>query len=241
MAITAEGAALTESHRQLQVRINAGTLRDLLTLWRVVDVRDLRGTVDPFVQAAVTVTKHGRRASSTASARYYTAFRAAEGIEGSSFVTAAPVPPDFTMAGLIRGGALKGIVNGFQRGFSADAALQNGFVKASASASQLVVGGGRETILGAIQDDRQATGWQRVTDGAPCAFCSMVASQGIVYKGEDTASFEAHGHCLCTAEPAFEGSKINPANAKARDAFKAATQGLSGTDALNAYRRSLGK
>lgn len=241
MAITAEGHALTEAHRQIQVRINAVTLRDLLSLWRVVDVKNLRGTVDPFVHAAVTVTQHGRRASSTASARYYTAFRQAEGVPGSSFITAAPAPPEEVVAGAIRGGALSGIANGFRRGFNGDAALANGFVKASGSASALVVGGGRATIMGAIQSDHQAVGWQRVTDGDPCAFCSMIASQGIVYKGEDTAEFEAHGHCLCTAEPAYEGSKINPANARARDAWDAATQGLGGTDALNAYRRALGK
>jgi hypothetical protein len=69
----------------------------------------------------------------------------------------------------------------------------------------------------------------------------MVASQGIVYKSEDSAGFEAHDHCGCTAEPAFEGSEILPANAKFRQDWNDATQGLSGGEALNAFRAHLGQ
>jgi hypothetical protein len=98
-------------------------------------------------------------------------------------------------------------------------------VKLSGSAVQLVAGGGRETLLDAIRSDPAAHGWQRVTDGAPCAFCAMIASQGIVAKDEDSAGFEAHGHCGCTAEPAFEGSPVNPTNARLREAWDEATAG----------------
>lgn len=239
MARTPEGAQLTEAHRQLQGRISAATLADLLSLWGVVDPADLRGTIDPFMRAALAVVKNGRRTSSTASQRYYMAFRQVEGVQGAAFITMAPQPPDVVTTAALRGGALAGILNAKRRGLSNDAAHANGFVKMSGSAAQIVAGGGRATLLGAIRADPEAHGYQRVTDGAPCAFCAMVASRGIVAYSEDSAGFEAHNHCGCTAEPAFEGSKVRPDNARLRQAWDEATSGLGGTDALNAFRRSM--
>jgi len=67
----------------------------------------------------------------------------------------------------------------------------------------------------------------------------MVASQGIFSKEEGGAGFEAHAHCGCTAEPAFEGSQVLPQNAKFREDWDNVTQGLSGGEALNAFRAHL--
>ena len=119
------------------------------------------------------------------------------------------------------------------------AAHQNGFVKLAGSASSLVLGGGRDTLLGAVQGDRAALGWQRVTDASPCAFCRMVASRGAVFKSDASAAFQAHGHCGCTAEPYFENSRPLPANERFRQEWDDVTKGLKGTDALNAYRAHL--
>jgi hypothetical protein len=239
VARTPEGAQLTTAHRALQGRINAATLRDLLRLWGTVDPRNLRHTVDPFTKAAASLVLNGRRASSTASARYYVAFRQAEGVRGTAVVDPAPAPNPDVVAGVIRGAGLAGIMNAYRRGLKPDEAHANGFVKLAGSASSLVYGGGRATLLGAIQADPQARGFQRVTDGAPCAFCAMIASRGIISKEEAGAGFEAHGHCGCTAEPAYEGSPVNAANERFRAAWDEATNGLSGGDALNAFRRSM--
>jgi hypothetical protein len=43
---------------------------------------------------------------------------------------------------------------------------------------------------------------QRVLGGAGCDFCQMLAGRGEVYSAE-TADFEAHDHCGCTAEPIY--------------------------------------
>jgi hypothetical protein len=67
--------------------------------------------------------------------------------------------------------------------------------------------------MGAMSSDPEARGWQRVTDGSPCAFCAMIAGRGIISKDEGAAAFEAHGHCGCSAEPAFEGSRPLPQRA----------------------------
>lgn len=239
MARTPEGARLTEAHRQIQTRISAATLRDLLHLWGTVDPRNLRHTVDPFTRAAATVVLNGRRHSGTASARYYVAFRQVEGVRGTVVVDPPPGPDAGRVAHVMRGAGLAGVMNAYRRGIAPEEAHANGFVKLAGSATGIVLGGGRDTLLDAIQSDPAAQGFQRVTDGAPCAFCSMIASQGIVSKDEAGAGFEAHGHCGCTAEPAYEGSPVTKANAEHRAAWDEATTGLSGPDALNAYRRSL--
>jgi hypothetical protein len=239
VARTPEGAQLTEAHRLLQGRVAAGVIRDLLRLWDVVQPANLAGTIDPFTRAGLVVVRAGHRASATAAMRYYVAFRHVEGVGGAISVATPPSPPDDVVAAAIRGGGLAGIANARGRGASLEEAHRNGFVKLSGSAVQLVAGGGRDTILDAVRSDREAVGWQRVTDGSPCAFCAMVASQGIIAGDEDSAGFEAHGHCGCTAEPAFEGSRVRADNERFRQSWDTATQGLSGGEALNAFRQHL--
>jgi len=225
----------------LQLHIRAGVIRDLLTLWGAVDPTNLGATIDPFTRAGLMVVRAGNRASATASARYYVAFRHVEGVRGTVAVAPASPPPDHVVAAAIRGGGLAGILNARRSGATVQAAHDNGFVKASGAATQLVAAGGRETLLDAIGGDREAQGYQRVTDGDPCAFCAMVASQGIVAYDEDSAGFEAHNHCGCTAEPAFEGSKVRADNERFRQSWDEVTQGLSGGEALNAFRAHLGQ
>lgn len=78
-----------------------------------------------------------------------------------------------------------------------------------AAAQTLVAGGlqrrianaGRLTVAESSVQDRAARGWRRVGVGR-CDFCRLLIDRGAVYK-ESTASFEAHDHCGCAAEPAF--------------------------------------
>lgn len=239
MARTREGALLTERHRLLQVRLTATALRDLLQLWGTVDPLDLAGTIGPFTKAAAIIVRAGRRASAAASSRYYTEFRSLEGIPGQVIITLATPLLDEKVEGGVRGAGLAGIVKARERGLPPEAAARNGFVKMAGSAASLVLSGGRDTLLDAIHGDRHALGYQRVTDASPCAFCRMVASRGAVFKSEGSASFQAHGHCGCTAEPYFENSRPLPANVRFRQEWDDATKGLKGDDALNAYRRHL--
>jgi hypothetical protein len=59
----------------------------------------------------------------------------------------------------------------------------------------------RDTITLNSRRDPDSVGWARVA-GDSCGFCRMLAGRGAVYK-RDTAIFAAHGHCDCTARPAF--------------------------------------
>ena len=62
----------------------------------------------------------------------------------------------------------------------------------------------------------------------------MLASRGGVY-GEG-ADFQAHDHCSCTAEPAYPGSRMTATADRFREQWDRTTRGLSGDDALNAFR-----
>lgn len=182
--------------------MRAAALGDILRLWHVVSVDDL-STVVPFAQAGAIVVRAGHRASSAAAARYFMAFRQAEGVPGAVSLTHATPPTPEVATAMLRGGALAGFANGRRRGLSPQAALQNGFVKASGSASNLVLDGMRSTILGAVHGDHEAKGWQRVAGGKTCDFCATLIGRGAIYKGEDTAGFQSHDHCSCSAEPVY--------------------------------------
>lgn len=234
MARTPEAALLTERHRRLQLTLSAAALRDLLRLWGTVNPLDLSGTLVSFVQAGAVLVRAGRRASAAAASRYYVDFRRLEGVPGQLVLTLpAPLPVEIVEGGL-RGAALKGVVTAWRAGRTPEQSADGGFVAMAGTASSLVLGGGREALMGAIRADPASQGWQRVTSGT-CAFCRMLAGRGIGL-GE---TFQAHDHCGCTAEPAFEGVGLRAENKRMADEWQAATGGRSGSEALNAYRQHL--
>jgi hypothetical protein len=62
---------------------------------------------------------------------------------------------------------------------------------------------GRDTVRRSSVADPASAGWARSTSGNACEFCEMLAGRGAVYS-EDTADFEAHGHCNCVAVPVWQ-------------------------------------
>ena len=60
-----------------------------------------------------------------------------------------------------------------------------------------IKGASRELVIRTARENR--TGWARQLSGSEnCAFCAMLVSRGAVYT-KDTARFETHDHCNCTA------------------------------------------
>jgi hypothetical protein len=125
------------------------------------------------------------------------------------------------------------------RGKSPTRARDESFVEASGAASRHVLTGGRQSLLTLLQDDQQAIGWARVTDGDPCAFCALLASRGPVYKTEQSAGFQPHDACACQPEPVYSRDSLWPGRgAEFRRLYREATRGYSGKDAINAFRRA---
>ena len=251
MALTVAGTQLTKTQQAAQLAHRAQSLQGLLRLWALVDVENLPGTIDTFAQAAAILAGEGFDNSAATAATYYGLFRLVEGV-GSIVVPKAPRPVLDWIVGQIRGSALKGIIDARKAGMSLGKAKTEGFIRVSGEMTKLVLAGGRMTITGAVNRDKQALGWARATTGDPCTFCRMLASRGPVYKSEASADFEAHDHDACMPEPVYKGDPVHLGVAAQSATYLAeynkaqAWARASGTmsqdtsnNALNNYRRWL--
>lgn len=125
------------------------------------------------------------------------------------------------------------------RGETEERAMAKGLQVVSGSATKQVLDGGRETILELIKTDPVINRYIRVTDGDPCAFCAMLAGRGPVYLTAESAGFQAHPSCACTAEPVANNKAAWPGDAAYyRRLWRDNIEGrFSGQDAINAWRR----
>lgn len=111
-------------------------------------------------------------------------------------------------------------------------------VRVSGAVTRHVLNGARETLHRSVRADRRALGWARATSGAPCSFCAMLASRGPVY-GERTGDFQTHDHCSCGLEPVYRRDQEWPHGSREyQRLWREATEGLSGAEAQNAFRRA---
>jgi hypothetical protein len=239
VAVTAGGATLSVQHRVAQLAIRAALLRDLARLWPMFDPTDF-GTFERFPSLATTLIAARHRDSAGLAVAYYQAFRTIETGAIATVRVVVPDPPDEVVSrDALRATGLLGTLNARRAGQPIETARRSGWVRLAGSATSLVLRGGRDTILGAVFSDPARPRWQRVTSGRPCAFCAMLASRGAAFGSERGADFEAHDHCSCSAEPAFSGSRLPPASEAFRRQWQETTAGLSGNDALNAFRQAV--
>jgi hypothetical protein len=191
---------LTAGHYRAQIALRATTLRHAAAVWPAFDIANIDRSWKPVQQSLTAIVWQGHRRSSDLAAGYYRALRRAEGVAGAAIVRPAPAPPVqyldrvFTYVGLI---VPKKLVAAGRR----DAEAQT-LVHVLGTVGRLTLNGGRDTLIQSVRADPKARGYQRVTSGNACDFCSMLADRGAVY-GEASADFEAHDHCSCSAEPVF--------------------------------------
>jgi hypothetical protein len=139
-------------------------------------------------------------------------------------------------------------------------------VQAGFRAVKEVENGGRRTIRNAVDRDGFAVGWARVATGREtCGFCLMLVSRGPVYQSAESAGLNAddttaldilddndteafnelmtrfHPNCDCKVVPVFDRMNWQGRDdyLAARDTWREVTKGLSGRDALNAFRRAI--
>lgn len=80
------------------------------------------------------------------------------------------------------------------------------------AAQRLVLQAARSTIFGSATRDTVRTGFARVPRGVTCAFCTMVASRGFVYRTAETAgqSNQWHDDCDCSIVPGQNADDYPP-------------------------------
>ena len=195
-------AELTRRYRRSTLALRAATLRDLQRLWPAFRPDDpietftvLLAGVEPLVQRDRT------RADGLASA-YLQAHRQEAGVPGPVDVRLAESAPAEQVARSLHFTTVGAVQIARRAGKTLDYAASSARVQTMGSVGRLVLNAGRETVLSTVNADRRILGWQRVTSGG-CEWCRMLAGRGAAYKSEGTSSFDAHDHCVCSAEPVY--------------------------------------
>lgn len=245
-----EQEQLANAYRQQQQALASSFVRDLVRLIRLIFDLGNPDRAWPGLRVAMeAMVRDRRRHSADLAGPYYNRSRLAEGLD--PFVVPPPLALDEDrLAATLNATGIAVFKKAQRLGASAEQARDRMAVTLSGSASNLVLEGGRSVIETSIGDDEDAIGWIRVTDGDPCAWCSMLASRGAVYKSAETAGrgansqfkgageFKFHDFDGCHAIALF--THDHPFQQHAEDLYdqwKRETAGESGKDAINAWRR----
>jgi hypothetical protein len=218
-------------YQQNQANLADGLGAQLMAAWdTLLDVYALKKTLPVFTAAAAALVHRYGSASAGLAADFYDAARLAAGVKGSyTVIPADPAPLAQVEANV--SWATKNL-------WTPEPDVQPAKVLVKGAAERLVLDAGRNTITTAVQRDRQARGWARVTKPACCYFCALLASRGAVYKTEQTASFEAHDHDRCVAEPVFGVYEMTAQARGFQAMWRSSTRGHSGDAAIKAFRQA---
>jgi hypothetical protein len=175
--------------RQALADLNVLAARDLGRIWRALQDGDNAAEALHDILPGL-IDKYGEAAGAVAS-DWYDDLRDSLGVGGRF----AAIPAD------IKDSGAHALV-----GWALDTATDDGSLLAllEGGLQRRVINFGRFTVMGSSIADPKAEGWQRLGQGANCAFCDMLISRGAVYS-EASADFGAHDHCNCVAVPAFDG------------------------------------
>lgn len=172
---------------------------------RLLDPHDLKGSGPRLTAAVEAIVAQYGRGSSAAALNSYRMQRREAGILGRPSLRMPPLPTHEAVTATVEHvlTPLYGPPDQ-QATDSAEQALES-------SVERLVLDQGLTAIIDAVQSDKAARGWARVTEPGACYFCALLATRGAVYKTQATADFRAHvkqpdgsgGTCRCHAEPVF--------------------------------------
>ena len=245
-----------EEHRTGQAALVALIPTLLREAWPLLDLHNLKETLPAFTAAVRAIVARYGSASAAAALDYYKAERITAFAPGRSPSMLAPSPADAAIESAVQW-ATTDLFGPVTEATSA-AALK----RLDEAVTQLVLNQGRDTIIGAVQQDKYARAWARVTLPGACSFCLMLASRGAVYKDARSAgrgsndlirqngrafaannltpsAFKVHDHCRCHVEPVFGVYEPTAAVRDAQALWATATKGRSGADARNAFRQAV--
>lgn len=169
--------------------------RDLLAVWRTLDLDDARAATDVLLPAARDLVAGYGEIAAGAAADFYDVARVERGVPGR--FTAMPAAP-----------AAAEQVDALTRWsvtplWSQDPRYGKALERLAGEVGKLIRQAGHDTVVESTKQDREARGWQRFTSPGACKFCRMLADRGAVYSAE-TARFASHPNCGCTAAPTWD-------------------------------------
>jgi hypothetical protein len=180
--------------RQVEV-VAAAANRELDEVWELDDPVDV---TEALLDLLPGVIETYGLAAATLAADYYDDSRARRNIRGR-FTAIIPDMGDMGAEELARWG-VGPLFQANPDWATAQTLIDGGLQRRVANYS-------RDTITESAVEDPQARGWQRVTSGGSCDFCTMLAGRGAIYT-ESSSDFESHDHCNCSAEPAWVGHEL---------------------------------
>jgi hypothetical protein len=199
--VSAASRRLTEAHRLAQARIGAETVRIVAATWPLIDVADVKSSAPGWLNVVRPAVQAQRAKSARLAASYLAAHRSLEiGEPFTPLVSESAPERQVTTALLVTG--VYHLLSNLGRGLAVERASRLAQAASTGAAMRIALNGGRDTLLDTIRSDPRARGYERVTSGNACDFCSMLADRGAVY-GEASAEFEAHDHCSCSAQPVY--------------------------------------
>jgi hypothetical protein len=238
-------AGIVERNRVLQIRLAADAVDELTAAYRrYLRLGELDRSFSTYASAFEALVNRRRSVSAILSAREYEELRRLAAPNASRFspMLSTRVDSNKLRTSLLVTGPVT-IKTALTRGVAAERAYELGLTRTLGAATRHILDGGRDTTWGAIQRDRTAVGWQRVSDGSPCAFCAMLVSRGAVYKSGATAGDESqggtkfHDGCACRAVPLFRRDEDLGAFGDQASKFRELYE--SGGKTLNGLRREL--
>jgi len=248
---SAQANLLTQRHRRSLALTAAVVVRQVRAIAGRADVADIDAWWDREGPTLERLVAQGFVATSELGARYLAQHAA---IEGVRLVPVRAEPDRQQIATSLHVTGAVAFKAHMRQSDSAGASLRVMQTMLAGSAQRLTLGGDRGSVMNTIRSTDQIVGYRRVTNASPCAFCAMLASRGAVYKSRSATTTVGragnargtrqigesyHDHCNCTSEPLYE-NEPEPASVTAlRARWDQATVGLSGTEALAAFRQGL--
>ncbi|MCX5407505.1 hypothetical protein OHA37_27030 [Streptomyces sp. NBC_00335] len=223
-----DGGRAANAHRRAQRGLTRLLTRDMRGLRRLIIPSRLEASVPEWIVAVRALVEQYGSASSSLSADYYEAERAAAAVTGRFTVPLVDPPPDEQVESGLRW-ATKDLwprdpddpaTTDAQRE-PMDIRLQQAEAKAEGVAQKLVADQGRGTVKEAVRQDRTAVGYARAAALGACVFCKLMATRGLTYKSAGSAGRDVnskftgddsvvkfHDNCHCQIVPVFKGQRF---------------------------------
>lgn len=229
---------LASQHRLTQALLAAQLIQDVLALWLVLDLSHIRTSWVSVEAAIMGLVRSAAAQSVLYGTDYYASAREIAGLAGDITLTEPPHLDLNVVSDILTKTGPGSLLHDIKIGKQLAQALSDSGARMAGQAGNAVNRIGRETVQQLVQEDPKAIGWARKLGPRPCFFCSMLASRGPVYKTRKSASFLAHGNCMCTAVPGFRKKDLSlPENNYLQKLWQKVTKGLSGKNAVNAWRQ----
>ena len=198
---------LTDAHRVAQANIALDSVGKLTAAQKMLLKPTNLDNYGDYMQVMTAIVEAGRNTSAHMAATYYDTIRELFGVEGAYDAIAWDVAPvEQIQTSLLVTGPVR-VKQALGKGDTMEIAMEKALVASAGATTRMIANAGRDTVRENVVKDSRSVGWQRTTDGRPCAFCEMLAGRGAVYKSEFTAGRAGHDpyhdHCLCTVEPVF--------------------------------------